>query len=122
MSGRKKKSKHDGAKKANGKKPDRVPSSKAPDSHVPPVTVIGVPNPNPSADPLASDEQADPTSAAKVGVLTTESARRGRLTEMVPVRFDAQMLSDVRAHAAADDRSVSSWIRRAVELELQRAR
>jgi hypothetical protein len=46
--------------------------------------------------------------------------RRARLGAPVPVRFPADLLAKVRAHAAADDRSVSSWIRRAVEHELQR--
>ncbi|MFN0027521.1 MAG: YlcI/YnfO family protein [Acidimicrobiales bacterium] len=44
--------------------------------------------------------------------------RRGRLSEMVPVRFDPETLEALRAAAEADDRSVSSWIRRAVEHEL----
>lgn len=48
--------------------------------------------------------------------------RRGSLSEMVPVRFDPETLDALRAAAEADDRSVSSWIRRAVEHELsQRA-
>jgi predicted HicB family RNase H-like nuclease len=46
--------------------------------------------------------------------------RRGRLGEPVPVRFPEDLLEEVRARAAADDRSVSSWIRRAVEHELER--
>jgi len=37
----------------------------------------------------------------------------------VPVRFPAELLKQVRAAAAANDRSVSSWIRRAVEHELR---
>lgn len=44
---------------------------------------------------------------------------RGRLTATVPVRFTPELLEQVRAAAAADDRSVSSWIRRAVEHELR---
>ncbi len=44
--------------------------------------------------------------------------RRSRLTEMVPVRFPPETLEEVRRRAGADDRSVSSWIRRAVEHEL----
>jgi predicted HicB family RNase H-like nuclease len=44
---------------------------------------------------------------------------RRRLTATVPVRFPAELLEKVRAAAAADDRSVSSWIRRAVEHELR---
>lgn len=46
--------------------------------------------------------------------------RRPRLTEIVPVRFPEDTLEALRARAEADDRSVSSWIRRAVEHELQR--
>ncbi len=46
--------------------------------------------------------------------------RRGRLNEIVPVRFAEDTLEHVRERAAADDRSVSSWIRRAVEHELER--
>lgn len=44
--------------------------------------------------------------------------RRSKLTEMVPVRFPPETLDEVRRRAAEDDRSVSSWIRRAVEHEL----
>ena len=46
--------------------------------------------------------------------------RRSRLTEMVPVRFPPDTLAEVHRHADEDDRSVSSWIRRAVEHELER--
>lgn len=45
---------------------------------------------------------------------------RRRLTATVPVRFPADVLEQIRAAAAAEDRSVSSWIRRAVEHELGR--
>lgn len=48
--------------------------------------------------------------------------RRSRLTEMVPVRFPPETLAEVRRRAGEDDRSVSSWIRRAVEHELQDTR
>jgi len=44
---------------------------------------------------------------------------RRRLPATVPVRFPPELLEQVRAAAAADDRSVSSWIRRAVEHELR---
>jgi predicted HicB family RNase H-like nuclease len=44
--------------------------------------------------------------------------RRGRLSEMVPVRFPPELLEEVRRRAEADDRSLSAWIRRAVEHEL----
>lgn len=45
--------------------------------------------------------------------------KRSNLTEIVPVRFPPETLDEVRRLAAADDRSVSSWIRRAVEHELE---
>lgn len=44
--------------------------------------------------------------------------RRGRLTEVVPVRFEPDTLEQVRRRAEAEDRSVSNWIRRAVDHEL----
>ncbi len=44
--------------------------------------------------------------------------RRANLSELVPVRFDKDTIDKVKELAAADDRSVSSWIRRAVEHEL----
>ena len=43
-----------------------------------------------------------------------------RLTAPIPVRFPPELLEEIRRRAAEDDRSVSSWIRRAVEHELQR--
>lgn len=46
--------------------------------------------------------------------------RKPRLTEMVPVRFPEEMLAEMQRRAEADDRSVSAWIRRAVERELKR--
>ncbi len=46
---------------------------------------------------------------------------RSRMGDPVPVRFPEELLAAVRGRAAADDRSVSSWIRRAVEHELTRA-
>ena len=45
--------------------------------------------------------------------------RKAKLTELVPVRFPPDTLEKVRSAADADDRSVSSWIRRAVEHELE---
>ena len=45
--------------------------------------------------------------------------RRQPMTDPVPVRFPPEMLERVRAAADADDRSVSSWIRRAVDRTLQ---
>lgn len=48
--------------------------------------------------------------------------RRSNLTELVPVRFPPETLAEVRRLAGEDDRSVSSWIRRAVEHELEQSR
>jgi predicted HicB family RNase H-like nuclease len=45
--------------------------------------------------------------------------RRSKLTELVPVRFPPETLEEIQRRAAEDDRSVSSWIRRAVEHELE---
>ena len=45
--------------------------------------------------------------------------RKQRMTDPVPVRFPPEMLERVKAAADADDRSVSSWIRRAVDRTLQ---
>jgi predicted HicB family RNase H-like nuclease len=45
--------------------------------------------------------------------------RAARLTSPVPVRFPPELLEEIRRRAAADDRSVSSWIRHAVEHELR---
>lgn len=47
--------------------------------------------------------------------------RRSNMTEMVPVRFPPETIDEVRRRADADDRSVSSWIRLAVEHELRSA-
>ncbi|MGH9054710.1 MAG: YlcI/YnfO family protein [Acidimicrobiales bacterium] len=45
--------------------------------------------------------------------------RRSKLTELVPVRFPPETLDEIRRRAGEDDRSVSGWIRRAVEHELR---
>lgn len=44
--------------------------------------------------------------------------RRERLSEMVPVRLPPELLEELRQRAEADDRSLSAWIRRAVQHEL----
>jgi hypothetical protein len=72
------------------------------------------PAPMPPSTTLLAGDGKHPSSFA------ASPRARGRLTEMVPVRFDAQTLSAVKERAAADHRSVSSFIRRAVELELER--
>lgn len=60
---------------------------------------------------------ADPANQVPTGPAVR---RRRRMSEPVPVRFPDDLLTRVRERAEADDRSVSSWIRRAVEHELER--
>ncbi len=42
------------------------------------------------------------------------------LTEIVPVRLSSEVLKKVKNTADSDDRSISSWIRRAIDHELER--
>lgn len=74
-----------------------------------------------SNEMTAEEEHAyysDPQNLAPQG--STPGRRRLRMSDPVPVRFPADLLERVREQAAADDRSVSNWIRRAVEQELGR--
>ncbi len=48
--------------------------------------------------------------------------RKLPLTRLVPVRFSEETLEEIQRLADADDRSVSSWIRRAVDHELHAKR
>jgi hypothetical protein len=61
---------------------------------------------------------ADPANQEPVG---KPRRRTARLTAPIPVRFPADVLDEVKRRAEADDRSVSSWIRRAVAHELNRS-
>ena len=47
--------------------------------------------------------------------------RTARLTTPIPVRFPPEVLEEIKRRADADDRTISSWIRRAVEQELHRS-
>ena len=73
------------------------------------------------ADPMTPEEEyelyARPENQEPAG---PPRRRRARMGGPVPVRFPEDLLEKVRERAAADDRSVSSWIRRAVEHELER--
>ncbi len=60
---------------------------------------------------------ADPANQAPQGPAVR---RRRTLSDPVPVRLPEDVLKEVRKRAAADDRSISSWVRRAVEHELNR--
>jgi predicted HicB family RNase H-like nuclease len=48
----------------------------------------------------------------------TRRRKSTRLSAAVPVRLPEEVLAEIRERAADDDRSVSSWIRRAIEHEL----
>lgn len=60
---------------------------------------------------------ADPANQVPAG---KPRRRTARLTTPIPVRFPEDVLDEVKKRADADDRSVSAWIRRAVEHELNR--
>ena len=62
---------------------------------------------------------ADPAHQVPQGLPVRRS--RSRMSDPVPVRFSGEPLAAVRNRAAADDRSISAWIGRAVEHELTRA-
>lgn len=61
------------------------------------------------------DYYADPDNQQPQG---PPRRRLSRLSEMVPVRFPTELLDEIRRRAKVDDRSLSSWIRRAAEHEL----
>lgn len=71
--------------------------------------------------PLTPDEEYDfyarPENQGAQG--PPRRRRASGLTSMVPVRFPPEMLDEIRRRAETEDRSVSSWIRRAVEHELR---
>lgn len=71
--------------------------------------------------PMTPDEEyafySDPKNQTPQG---PPVRRRAKLSAPVPVRLPADVLEEVRKRAEADDRSISSWVRRAVEHELNR--
>lgn len=71
--------------------------------------------------PMTPDEEyalyADPKNQTPQG---PPIRRRAKLSAPVPIRLPADVLEEVRKRAEADDRSISSWVRRAVEHELHR--
>lgn len=70
--------------------------------------------------PMTAGEEYDFYAQPENQVPQGPSRRRAaRLTSPVPVRFPPELLEEIRRRAAADDRSVSSWIRLAVEHELR---
>ena len=63
------------------------------------------------------DFYADPENQTPQG---PARRRKAPLTKLVPVRLAEDVLAEIRRRAEADDRTVSAWIRRAVEHELRR--
>jgi hypothetical protein len=51
----------------------------------------------------------------------TPRRRKAKLTAPIPVRFPEAIMAEIKKRAEADDRTVSAWIRRAVEAELHRS-
>lgn len=74
-----------------------------------------------TTEPMTPDEEyafyAQPANQEPQG---QPRRRTKRLTAPIPVRFPPELLEEVKRRADADDRSVSAWIRRAVEHELNR--
>ena len=74
-----------------------------------------------TTEPMSPDEEYDfyaqPENQVPQG---PPRQRRARLSAAIPVRFPPELVEEIRRRATEDDRSVSSWIRRAVEHELQR--
>ena len=69
---------------------------------------------------MRPDEEYESYAIPETQVPQAPPPRRSWMTEPVPVRFPPATLDEVRRRADADDRSVSSWIRRAVEHELNK--
>lgn len=87
----------------------------------PPTEGIDMSTDSPST-PMTPEQEhayyADPNNQEPQG---PPRRRKQPLAAPVPVRFPADLLEEVRRAAEADDRSVSAWIRRAVEHELSRS-
>jgi hypothetical protein len=104
--GKKKTSTKHNKKKGRPGHPDRARGRKAPVDERPALATTS-----------KTENPSNPLAALDGG----QVRGRGRLTEMVPVRFDLPTLTTMRERAAEDHRSVSSWIRRAVDHELGRS-
>jgi hypothetical protein len=63
---------------------------------------------------------ATPTPRRAAQRVVPSNHREQRFTSIVPVRFEPSMVDEIRRRAFDDGRSVSAWIRRAVEAELER--
>ena len=76
---------------------------------------------NAAENPMTPQEEyeffLDPANLEPQGPMVR---RKADLTATVPVRFPPAVLEEIRKRAADDHRSVSSWIRVAVDRELRR--
>ena len=75
-----------------------------------------------TSEPMSAQQEYDfYADAANQQPQGAPRRRQERLSTPVSVRFPAELLEEVKSAAQADDRSVSAWIRRAVEHELRRS-
>ena len=75
-----------------------------------------------TSEPMSAQQEYDfYADAANQQPQGAPRRRKERLSTPVSVRFPAELLEEVKSAARADDRSVSAWIRRAVEHELRRS-
>ena len=86
---------------------------------------MSTPQNDPASTAATTPEQenafcAEPSHQAAQGPPVRRRSGKARISDPVPVRRPEELLQHVRDRAAADDRSVSNWIRRAVEHELTR--
>jgi hypothetical protein len=112
---------------AGGKKKSKNARRKKDRIEAPPDKVAGQAPPNvvveePERTPPEPEPEPEHAPRPEVDAGAATPVARARLSEMVPVRFEAQMLADVKQRAAEEHRSVSGWIRVAVDHELQQAR
>ncbi|MDO5668599.1 MAG: Arc family DNA-binding protein [Corynebacterium sp.] len=71
-----------------------------------------------SPPPMSADQEYEFYSRPENQIPQGPGRRRSRLSSPIPVRFSPETLDEVKRRAAADDRSVSSWIRQAVQQKL----
>jgi len=75
-----------------------------------------------TTDPLSPEQEYDFSAPPENQEPQGPPRRRTkRLTAPIPVRFPPELLDEIKKRAEADDRSVSAWIRRAVEHEITRS-
>lgn len=74
----------------------------------------------PYDDRAAWEHYADPANREAAQGPGVRPRKRPSLSAQVPIRFTPETIEAVGRVAAYDGMSVSSWIRRAVELELRR--